>query len=77
MECNNEACQMDSGDCEGMCAPGCEASMLGDGFCYDPCNNEACSADGGDCLPLADGSMPHIFYEDGRDYITDYEQDSW
>eukprot|EP00873_Tetraselmis_striata_P008368 jgi/Tetstr1/428632/TSEL_018621.t1 len=77
VECNNEACQMDSGDCEGMCAPGCEASMLGDGFCYDPCNNEACSADGGDCLPLADGSMPHIFYEDGRDYITDYEQDSW
>lgn len=75
VECLNEACQMDGGDCEGMCAPGCEPRFLGDGYCYDSCNNEACGFDGGDCLPAADGTMPHVYYADGTDYIVDYEQD--
>eukprot|EP00873_Tetraselmis_striata_P008365 jgi/Tetstr1/428629/TSEL_018618.t1 len=73
--CYNEACRMDGGDCDGMCAPGCEPDMIGDGYCDNVCNSDACQQDGGDCLPLPDGTMPHVYYADGRDYTTDYEED--
>lgn len=60
---------------EEQCAPGCDRHLLGDGYCIDVCNNAACNMDGGDCLELSDGTKPHVYYADGRDYIVDYEED--
>jgi hypothetical protein len=75
-DCMNESCSFDGGDCEGVCALGCDGKMLGDGYCDDACNVKECQMDGGDCLPLPDGSMPTIYYADGRDYVMDYEEDA-
>jgi len=42
IECNNEACSFDGGDCEGECATDCPWNWIGDGQCNNDCNNEAC-----------------------------------
>ena len=46
--CNNEACNMDDGDCK-TCAPGCHNGWQGDNDCDEACNVKACDMDDGDC----------------------------
>lgn len=61
IECYNEACSFDGGDCASkpeaelqkelskICSPGCFAGDIGDGFCDAACNTDSCKHDGGDC----------------------------
>lgn len=54
MDCNNEACLFDGGDCEGVgsienCTNDCPRNWIKDNYCDEVCNNEGCFYDGGDC----------------------------
>ena len=48
-ECNIKSCDMDGGDCEPSCFPGCTESMIGDGLCDEACMNANCEWDKEDC----------------------------
>ncbi|KAK3289369.1 hypothetical protein CYMTET_3197 [Cymbomonas tetramitiformis] len=80
LECNNTACDLDAGDCDGTnstnspecTAAGCEEGYQGDGFCDAQCNVTACEFDGGDCLSTASDD-----YSGGDESSNDNDADEY
>jgi hypothetical protein len=49
IECDNDACNFDDGDCIVFCAPGCPPHWLLDDNCDPSCYTAECNYDNGAC----------------------------
>ena len=62
LECMNEACLFDGGDCEWLCSLSSCDRNSSDGVCDTSCNTNVCGFDFGDCGYCAPNCTKELYF---------------